>query len=629
MGTPAGVRSATARPVGADSRAIRLLRSRRLARSRVRYAATALAAVVLVLLFAAVFERIAYSGKVLPGVAVGGASVAGKSERDAYRELRELSARLERAPMRARAGTTSLTADPTNFGLQVDAATTLRAAREAGRSHNPVTAIGSTVVRRFRTDDVPLRVTYERAGLEGVLDVWVKQSARGLVEGDLRIVGTKVVPVEPKAGTGVLRDEARRLLVARLRSGDRTVLDLPIGRVAPDVTSRSVADAAARARALLAANVVIHADGTTLRLTPAQVATALGTTVDRHRLELAVDPNALRFVMGAQLAQLVKAPVDARFEVTAAGTVNVVPSVPGRELDVDAVSRAIAQGAHEISAPLRPVQPAHDTTWARGLGIKELVSTFTTRYPSGQERVKNIHHAADIIDNLVVEPGHVFSLDQAIGPRTPARGFVSAPVFYGEFTEDFGGGVSQLATTFFNAVFFGGYEDITHKPHTIYISRYPMGRESTINYGTVDVKFRNDSKHGILIRTSYDSSSITVSFYGDKEGKVVKAEGPHILATRPVTNQYVNWPLLPVGKQKMVEHGYTGYDVENFRIIERPGQQTVRQRFFWRYKMIPNKILVGTAPPAPPPSSPTTTVPKGKKKPPTATTKPASATTAP
>jgi vancomycin resistance protein YoaR len=241
--------------------------------------------------------------------------------------------------------------------------------------------------------------------------------------------------------------------------------------------------------------------------------------------------------------------------------------------------------------------------------------------------VKNIHRAADIINNLVVEPGHVFSLDQAIGPRTAERGFVRAPVFYGEFTEDLGGGVSQLATTFFNAVFFGGYEDITHKPHTIYISRYPMGRESTINYGTVDVKFRNDSKHGVLIRTSYTDSSITVNFYGDKEGKVVRAEGPNVLATRPATNEYINWPLLPAGQQEQIEHGYTGYDVENFRIIERPGEPPVRQRFFWRYKMIPNKILVGTAPPTPA-SSTSTTAPKGKKRT-TSTTKPSTTTTRP
>jgi hypothetical protein len=176
-------------------------------------------------------------------------------------------------------------------------------------------------------------------------------------------------------------------------------------------------------------------------------------------------------------------------------------------------------------------------------------------------------------------------------------------------------------------VFFGGYVDATHQPHTIYISRYPMGRESTINYGTIDVKFRNDSKHGVLIRTGYTGSAITVNFYGDTEGRVVRAEGPHVLATKPMTDQLINWPLLPAGQRKLVESGYTGYDVENFRIIERPGTPQVRQRFFWHYTMIPNKILVGTARATPPPSTPSTTVPKGKGKKPTTTTRPAPSST--
>ena len=133
---------------------------------------------------------------------------------------------------------------------------------------------------------------------------------------------------------------------------------------------------------------------------------------------------------------------------------------------------------------------SENTAWAQSLGIKEQVSSFTTNHRSGEARVTNIHRGADIINNMIVEPGATFSLNEALGPRTEERGFVRAPVFYGEFTEDVGGGVSQLATTVFNAVFWGGYEDVYHKPHTIYISRYPMGREATVNYPTVDLQFR-------------------------------------------------------------------------------------------------------------------------------------------
>ena len=223
----------------------------------------------------------------------------------------------------------------------------------------------------------------------------------------------------------------------------------------------------------------------------------------------------------------------------------VVPSQNGRQVDMDAVATAILAGERRIDAPIAEVIPERDTAWAEGLGIKEEVSTFTTRHASGEARVTNIHVAADLLNNTIVEPGATFSLNDTIGPRTVDRGFVLAPVFYGEFTEDIGGGVSQLATTTFNAVFWGGYEDVFHKPHTIYISRYPMGREATVNYGTVDLQFRNDSNAGVLIRTSYSSNSITVTFYGDKEGKVVTEEGRKVLAERPVEQQPFECPGPP------------------------------------------------------------------------------------
>ena len=249
------------------------------------------------------------------------------------------------------------------------------------------------------------------------------------------------------------------------------------------------------------------------------------------------------------------------------------------------------------------------------------MSTFTTRHNSGEERVKNIHRGADLINNVVVEPGATFSLNDALGPRTTERGFVVAPVFYGEFTEDVGGGVSQLATTVFNAVFWGGYEDVDHKPHTIYISRYPMGREATINYPSVDLKFRNDSDAGVLIRTSYSANSITVTFYGDKAGKVVTEDGRKVLGEQPIEQRYFDCPgpagldkdnvcaRLGAGESRLVENGHGGMDVEYYRVIERPGEEAVRERFSWRYRMFPNQYLVGVGPAPTVPAPTTTTAP--------------------
>ncbi len=196
-----------------------------------------------------------------------------------------------------------------------------------------------------------------------------------------------------------------------------------------------------------------------------------------------------------------------------------------------------------ITATVRNEHPSDDTAWAKTLGILHQVSSFTTDYLAGEPRVHNIHLAADVLNNTVVEPGQTFSLNDKLGPRTPEKGYVKAPIILEDgFGEDYGGGISQLTTTLFNAVFFGGYVDVDHSPHHYYISRYPMGREATIVFPYVDLKFRNDTKHGVLIRATYSETSVTVTFYGNTDGRVATEANRKILQTVPITDRLVPCP---------------------------------------------------------------------------------------
>ena len=405
-----------------------------------------------------------------------------------------------------------------------------------------------------------------------MLDGWEREAASGGVEGALQFDGVNVIAVEPVGGTGLKRDEARALLEAELRNPSRESGRAP-GRRDQAEGLEGGSRPRGRGRARDVDRQSRHRDERCDRSDHA------GTTRHRarharaggQRLELVVDADKLRAALGTSLAAVEQAPVDATFQVTTANTVEVVPSVNGHQIDLTKVGAEILAGTRTINATVTEVTPAHDTAWAQSLGIKEQVSTFTTRHNSGEERVKNIHRGADLLNNTIVEPGATFSLNDTIGPRTAERGFVVAPVFYGEFTEDVGGGVSQLATTTFNAVFFGGYEDVYHKPHTIYISRYPMGREATVNYPTVDLKFRNNSKAGVLIRTSYSATSITVTFYGDKEGKTVTEDGRKVLAEHPIEQLYYDCPgpsgldkdnlcaHLAAGQARLAEEGHGGH----------------------------------------------------------------------
>jgi hypothetical protein len=298
-----------------------------------------------------------------------------------------------------------------------------------------------------------------------------------------------------------------------------------------------------------------------------------------------------------------------------------VPSRDGLQPDIAVAAKAILANQTSVDLPLARRHPAHDTAWAERLGITHQVSSFTTYYVPGQSRVTNIHRAVDIMNNTVVEPGKVFSLNGTVGARTPGRGFVKAPVYYDGEAQDYGGGVSQVATTTYNAVFWGGYAIVAHQPHTIYYSRYPLGRDATVNYPILDLKWRDNTHHGVLVRASYTSSSITVTFYGDNDGKSVREASTRCTSSIPTqrcidivkTTPFTTLPLrCPVKDPKLDPtnecarlapderfdnlEGHTGYDVTYFRIIDQPGQKEIRERHSWHYDMLPDVILVGAKP---------------------------------
>ena len=157
-----------------------------------------------------------------------------------------------------------------------------------------------------------------------------------------------------------------------------------------------------------------------------------------------------------------------------------------------------------------------------------LIGEFTTYHPCCQSRVTNIQLIADAVDGAVVQPGEVFSINEYVGRRTTAKGYVEAGaiiggrIVVGGTTTNIGGGTSQFTTTLYNAIFFAGLEDVYHKPHSVYFSRYPLGREATLSWPGPDLKFRNDTNMPLTIDTSHTSTSVTVKIIGSNENRTVK-----------------------------------------------------------------------------------------------------------
>ncbi|MHB8870813.1 MAG: VanW family protein, partial [Thermoleophilia bacterium] len=229
-------------------------------------------------------------------------------------------------------------------------------------------------------------------------------------------------------------------------------------------------------------------------------------------------------------------------------------------------------------------------------------SSFTTEYPAGQSRVQNIHRIADLVDGVVLRPGEQFSINGHVGPRTRERGFTEGGVIVdGEFETAIGGGVSQFATTFFNAAYFGGYEILEHRPHSYYISRYPEGREATLNYPDIDVVIRNDSPYGLLVATSHSSTSVTVEMWGRKWVDVESVTSERRSITEPHITVRENHHLAP-GQTRVVQSGRLGFTVSYTRTLSYHDGRRDEHTWTHTYRPEPRILERNTAP-----ATPTTT----------------------
>jgi vancomycin resistance protein YoaR len=593
-------------------------------------AAVVLAAVLVVAGALLVGFRVARSG-VLPGVQVADIAVGGMSQERLTTALRGHEQRRSGTEVRVhrdvpdthahKAEPVTLTTTGAELGYRMDVDATAETVWHRGRQGNPFAALADHIRAFWATTEVEPVESIDTTAL----DAWVADAARKLelepVEANLEFDGAAVVAVEPAAGLRVPEDSLREGVLGVLLAGRDPDVAATTEAVDPLTTTADVEALLAQARQALSAPVRLYRNDGEVTFAPEDIGAVLSVSRDISdddvTLRLVADPEGVTArIPDDQLAAFRSEPRDARFEV-AGGTVQIIDGQEGFRYDAQAaadqlVEVATGDGPREAELAGDVTEPDLTTEQARELGITEQISTFTTSFQAGQSRVLNIHRIADIVDGAVVKPGETFSLNGFVGPRTREKGFVEGgAIFDGEFISAVGGGVSQFGTTFFNAAFFGGYEFLEYKAHSYYISRYPVGREATIDYPSVDLKIRNNSPHGLLIKTSHTASSVTVTFYATKWVDVDSITGEQHNFREPQTQVREN-PALPPGSERVVQSGRSGFDIVVTRVLRFPDGREERERFFTRYLAEPRIIERNSQQASPPPEDD----PNGEQPPP-------------
>ncbi len=528
------------------------------------------------------------------GVTVAGVEIGGLTPDRAEEVLRDrLGEQVqERVPVTTEDGG-SADIDPAGAGLSVDWTASVRAAG-GGRSWNPVD-LWDHYTGGERLELVP---QVDEDAFEQELDRLEGRVGRDPENGAVRITPAAEVKVtEPKPGRAVDRDGARDAVVAAWLDPDDPPAEVGMVDTAPAIDEDDVQDALDQvANPAVSGAVTLVFDGTTVRLEPEQYAAVLSLKPYQGKLVPLVDRKELDSLLGDVVGDDDE-PVDASFKVVD-GKPQVVPGKPGADYDPQVVARNFLRlvkaepGQRQLEVEAEVVAPELTTKEAKSLGIKEQVSEFTTTYPDADYRNTNIGRAAELVDGTVLEPGETFSMNGIVGERTRANGFTEGFIISnGILKKDLGGGVSQLATTLFNGMFFAGLEDVEHKPHSFYISRYPVGREATVVWGAVDLAFRNDTDHGVLVKANVKPSTpgtegvVTVRMFSTKVWDIESITSDRYNFTEPDTRRVSSENCEP-------NDGYGGFDVDVTRVFRRAGESEVVRRQVFETTYTPSDTVI-------------------------------------
>ncbi|MEX0989297.1 MAG: VanW family protein [Actinomycetota bacterium] len=484
-----------------------------------------------------VVDSLVYGGRVSGGVEVGGIDIGGLSPEAATKALRERAQTLASEPIRFRHEGEIFATTPAELGWTPDVPATRQRAMEVGQEGLPWTRVWDRIRGLFGSVGIPWLGGFDEGDVAEVTIGWEERLGAAPREGLVRVVDDEVLARDPAPGLGVdpaaLAEQATDVV-----NGDAGPTDpvLPAHRRDPFTTAEDVAAAVRTTEEVISAPITADFKGTEITLQPEELGPLVRTSIDpaaKRPLVLGFAPTRVGDLLEPNRRRIEIPARDAEF--MAGKRVRIRDSRSGRTIDpalaATRLLRIATSPSRQGRVGLVPLEPGFSTEDAEALGIRERLATFTTYYPAGESRVINIQTAAAGIDGTVLEPGEQFSMNGVLGQRTLEGGYVEAPAIVdGKFKEQIGGGVSQLATTTFNAAFFSGLPFQEYQAHSFYFDRYPLGREATVSWTAPDLKFTNDTKDAALILASAGSTSVTVSIYGTNPGREVEATDPELVS---------------------------------------------------------------------------------------------------
>ncbi|ADL07950.1 VanW family protein [Thermosediminibacter oceani] len=291
--------------------------------------------------------------------------------------------------------------------------------------------------------------------------------------------------------------------------------------------------------------------------------------------EIKVDP--FKAIIERISKDIARKPQNARFKIVD-DIVMIEKEIEGIQVDTENLKQkildAIWSQEKKIQVPVITIKPEVTSEALMKMNIKVEMASFSTKFDKTQVgRSTNIKLAAKKLDGYIIPPGEVFSFNDAVGERSSKEGYKEAPIFFNnEVISGIGGGVCQLSSTLYNLALITDLEIVERSNHSLPVNYVPLGRDATVNYGLIDLKFKNNTGGYLLLHAEVKEDTLTVKFYGskknDKKIKIVTEVVKKIPPPVTVKEDY----SLEKGKIE-IQEGRPGYQVKVWKIVSHNGTQ--------------------------------------------------------
>lgn len=557
--------------------------------------------------------QLMYAGRIFPGVSVAGVDLSGLTRDEAAVRLSQTLSYPIAGKILFRDGEKVWVAAPAELGMVFDPSSSAATAYGLGRSGGLFGALTGQVRARGAGATVPPVIIFDQRVAYQYLTQIATQVNQPVAEASLTLEGTNVVAHPGQVGRELKIDATLIYLGAQLQSFTDGEVQLVVQEVQPQILDVSAQAEAARQVLSQPLTLVIPNSGEGdpgPYIYDTQVLAGLlgvqrvenGSQAEVH---VVLNATGLRDLLAPVKAQVDRDATDAKFIFNddTRRLDLMQDSKVGREMNLEAsitaINDALFRGEHSVPLVIAEKQPdVSGTATAEQLGITQLLHSETSYfYGSSAERIQNIEAAAARFHGVLVAPGETFSMGETMGDVSLENGFAEALIIYGGRTiKGVGGGVCQVSTTLFRAVFNAGFPVVERYSHAYRVSYYEKtagggidprlaGLDATVYFPLVDFKFTNDSPYWILMETYMGNGSLTWKFYSTPDGRSVSWEttGPSNIVPAPPPLFEEN-PELRKNEMEQKDWAANGADVTVKRTVMKDGAVYFQDQFVTHYE---------------------------------------------